>query len=304
VKLCLHRVLPCLLLAAVIGNSQDPASSQTPAPPPSTPAPVQQPSATLRAPVEVPSLVNNGHGLSLDVLYWFGKSSPDLRGGATDVNTQPGNFNYNSSYSSDKAIHYRVSIPIGNNSVVRSSYFQTQRTGFTTIPVDSILFGQAVVGGDPAATRYKIEGFKVSYEYLSYFWKRRSSEVRFKTLYELQRISVTNEVDDFVLNNDGVTYTVNTATGSRAVFLPTFGVGIEYTMSPHFRIEARGSGFGLPHKGDIGDAEATLAYRRGRIEILGGYRFLHFKTNPKSDQYNVGNLYGPYAGLRFYWKKQ
>jgi hypothetical protein len=216
--------------------------------------------------------VNNGHGLSLDVLYWFGKSSPDLRGGATDVNTQPGNFNYNSSYSSDKAIHYRVSIPIGNNSVVRSSYFQTQRTGFTTIPVDSILFGQAVVGGDPAATRYKIEGFKVSYEYLSYFWKRRSSEVRFKTLYELQRISV--------------------------------GVGIEYTMSPHFRIEARGSGFGLPHKGDIGDAEATLAYRRGRIEILGGYRFLHFKTNPKSDQYNVGNLYGPYAGLRFYWKKQ
>jgi hypothetical protein len=309
VKLCLHRVLPCLLLAAIIGKSQDPASPQTPAPPASTPVPPastqtppQQPSATLRAPVEVPSLVNNGHGLSIDAVYWFGKSLPDLRGGATDVNTEPGNFNYTT--SQDKAIGYRLSVPIGTNAVVRSSYFQTQSTGFTFLPVNSILFGQAVVAGDFAATRYKIEAFKVSYEYLTYFWKRRSSEVRLKTLYEIQRISISNEVDDFVLNNDGVTYTINTATGSRSVFLPTFGLGMEYTMSPHVRVEARGSGFGLPHKGDIGDAEATVAYRRGHIEVIGGYRFLHFKTSPKSDQYNLGSLYGPYAGLRLYWKKQ
>jgi hypothetical protein len=187
---------------------------------------------------------------------------------------------------------------------LRGAYFQTQSTGLTLAPADSILFGQAINGGDFVATRYRIEGFKLSYEYLTYFWKKKNSEVRLKTLWEVQRISVTNEVDDFVPNNDGTTFTLNTASGSRSVFLPTFGLGLEYTMSPHFRMEARGSGFGYIHHADIGDAEATLAYRRGHFELLGGYRYLHFKTSPKSDQYNVGTLSGPYVALRLYWKKQ
>ncbi len=299
-KLRLHRVLFCLLLFAAFGKSQEPASPQTPASPPATQA--QQPSGTLRAPVEVPSVVNNGHGLSLDVIYWFGRSRPILSGGDADPNTEPGNFNYIT--NPNRAIGYRLSIPIGSNAVLRTSYVQTQSTGFAIIPVNSVLFGQAITGGDLAATRYKIEDIKTSYEYLTYFWKKNSSEVRLKTLWELQRISVTNEVDDFSLNNDGVTFTINTATGSRAVFLPTFGLGLEYTMSPHLRIEARGTGFGLLHRGDIGDAEATVAYRRGHIEAIGGYRLLHFKTNPKLDFYNAGTLSGPYVGLRFYWKKQ
>ena len=28
------------------------------------------------------------------------------------------------------------------------------------------------------------------------------------------------------------------------------------------------------------------------------------QTNPKADQYDIGNLYGPYVSLRYYWKKQ
>ena len=101
-KLRLHSVLACLLLAAAAGKSQDLAAPQTPEPPapdaqasPSAPA-AQQPSATLRAPVEVPSNVNNGHGLSLDVVYWFGRSRPVLRGGDAYPysSTGSGNFNY------------------------------------------------------------------------------------------------------------------------------------------------------------------------------------------------------------------
>jgi hypothetical protein len=317
VKLRLHRVLCCLLLAAAVGKSQAPAAAQTPAanpepaqapapPPQAVPSPqtptVPQPTPNLRPPVEVASPVNNGHGLSLDVVDLFGRSRPVLRGGDADGNSEPGNFNYTT--NPGEAIYYRLSIPIGSNGVVRTSYFQTQSTGLATAPANVILFGQAVLGGDTVATRYRFEDIKMSYEYLTYFWKRNSSEIRLKTLYELQRISVSNEVDDFVLNNNETAYTVNTATGSRAIFSPTFGLGMEYTLSPHLRFEARGSGFGYVHHGDIGDVDASVAYRRGRIEAIGGYRLLHFKTTPKSDQYNAASIYGPYVGLRLYWGKR
>jgi hypothetical protein len=331
VKLRLHRVLCCLLLAAAVGKSQAPAAAQTPAAAPEpaqAPAPAQtpapapvpipisppaappspqtptapQPTPNLRPPVEVASPVNNGHGLSLDVVDLFGRSRPVLRGGDADPNTEPGNFNYDTNPSA--AIYYRLSIPIGSNGVVRTSYFQTQSTGITTAPANEILFGQPILGGDTVATRYRFEDIKMSYEYLTYFWKRKNSEIRLKTLYELQRMSVSNEVDDFVLNNNQTAYTVNTATGSRAIFSPTFGLGIEYTLSPHFRLEARGSGFGYIHHGDIGDVDATVAYRRGRFEAIGGYRLLHFKTSPKNEQYDVGTIYGPYVGLRVYWEKR
>lgn len=312
-KLRLRTVLSCMLLSAAIGKSQAPPAAQEPAitqapataqtPAPEGPAPAaQQPSPTLRAPVEVPSTVNTGHGLSIDAIYWFGRSRPVLRGGDADPYTEPGSFNYTTNPSTP--IGYRLSIPAGANGVIRTSYFQTQSTGFDLAPANVILFGQAVMGGDLVATRYRIEGLKMSYEYLTYFWKRNNSEIRLKTLYELQRISVSNEVDDFVLNNDETTYTINTATGSRAIFSPTFGLGMEYTMSPHLRFEARASGMGYIHHGDIGDVEATVAYRRGHVEAIGGYRLLHFKTSPKSDQYNAGSLYGPYVGLRYYWGKK
>jgi hypothetical protein len=296
-------------LAAIVGKSQEPAVTQTPAPPPaetpaspSTPPPAQPSPATLRPPPEVPSKVNTGQGLSMDALYWFGRSRPVLKGGAADPNTDLGNLKYTT--NPNAPIGVRLSIPIGTNSVLRTSYFQTQSTGFGVAPVDLNLFGQAIVGGDLLATRYRYEGFKVSYEYLTYFWKRNNSEIRLKTLWEVQRISVSNEVDDFVPNNDASAYTVNTASGSNAIFLPTFGLGLEYTVSPHIRFEARGSGMGLLHRGDIGDAEATVAYRRGHFELLGGYRYLHFKTSPKINQYNVGTLSGPNVGIRLYWKKQ
>ena len=132
---------------------------------------------------------------------------------------------------------------------------------------------------------------------------RIASRLRLKTLYELQRISVNNEVDDFVVDTTGALININPILGSQSVFLPTFGLGLEHTLSRHFRWEMRGSGFGLPHRGNIGDAEAEIALRFGHFEVLGGGRWLHFKTTPKAAQYNVENLYGPYVSLRYYWKK-
>ena len=129
-------------------------------------------------------------------------------------------------------------------------------TGVTSAPGNLNLFGQAIAGGDVLTTISDLEGFKLSYDYLTYFWKRGNSELRLKTLYEIQRISVNSEVDDFQVDTTGALVNINPIINSQSVFLPTFGLGLEHTLSRHFRWEARGSGFGLPHRGDIVDAEA------------------------------------------------
>jgi len=314
VKLSFERILLCLLLAVATASAQD--QNQTPAAPaPSAPAPAATttpattpPAATpavtatsTRTP-EVSSPVNTGNGVSFEPIYWFTRGIPVLRGGAGDTNTDPGNLDFTGKMKRSPAA--RVSIPVSKNATIRVSYFKANSfTGTTTAPTNLNLFGQAVTGGDFLTTISDLEGFKLSYDYLTYFWKGRSSELRLKTLYELQRISVNSEVDDFQVDTTGALVNINPIIGSQSVFLPMFGLGLEHTLSRHFRWEMRGSGFGLPHRGNIVDAEAQIAVRFSHFEVLGGGRWLHFKTTPKAAQYNVENLYGPYVSLRYYWKK-
>jgi hypothetical protein len=330
VKSSFERVLLCLLLAAATAWAQD--QNQTPAPAPAAPqvpapAPTAPPSGTTPAPAkpavtatstrtpEVSSRVNTGNAFSIEPIYWFVKGIPVLRAGEawlagagtspgalSDNAANPGSLDYNGKL--DRSPGARVSIPVSKNATLRFSYFKANTaTGVTTAPGNLNLFGQAVAGGDVLTTTSNLEGFKLSYDYLTYFWKRGNSELRLKTLYEIQRISVDNELDDFQVDTTGALVNVNPISGSQSVFLPTFGLGLEHTLSRHFRWEARGSGFGLPHRGNIVDAEAQIAFRVSHFEVLGGGRWLHFKTSPKAAQYNVETMYGPYVSLRYYWKK-
>jgi hypothetical protein len=307
VKSSFERVVLCLLLLAATAWAQDqtPAAPAASAPAPSATTPPSVPpaaTATSTRTPEVSSPVNTGNRLSIEPIYWFVKGIPVLRGGAADTNTDPGNLDYTGKLNRSPGA--RVSIPVSKNATIRVSYFKANSfTGTTSAPTNLNLFGQAVTGGDFLTTISDLESFKLSYDYLTYFWKGRSSELRLKTLYELQRISVNSEVDDFQVDTTGALININPINGSQSVFLPTFGLGLEHTLSRHFRWEARGSGFGLPHRGDIVDAEAQIAFRVSHFEVLGGGRWLHFKTTPKAAQYNVETMYGPYVSLRYYWKK-
>jgi hypothetical protein len=311
VKSSFESVVLCLLLAVATSRAQNQNPGQNPnqapapsATPPSAPAPAATSAATAtssRTP-EVSSRINTGNELSFEPIYWFPRGIPVLRGGAADINTDPGNLDYTGKLKRSPGA--RVNFPVSKNATLRVSYFKANSyTGVTTAPVNLNLFDQAVTGGDILTTISDIEGFKLSYDYLTYFWKRGNSELRLKTLYEVQRISVSNQVDDFVVDTTGALININPIIGSQSVLLPTFGLGLEHTLSRHFRWEARGSGFGLPHRGDIVDAEAQIAFRVSHFELLGGGRWLHFKTTPRAAQYNVETMYGPYVSLRYYWKK-
>jgi hypothetical protein len=326
VKSSFERVLLCLLLAvAATAWAQDQTAAQNPSQTPvtSTPAPAATTPQTTTTPAtatstrtpEVSSPVNTGNGLSFEPIYWFVKGIPVLRAGEAwlagagtspgplDENAaNPGSLDYTGKLQRSPGV--RVSIPVSKNSTLRFSYFKANSyTGVTSAPGNLNLFGQAIAGGDVLTTISDIESFKLSYDYLTYFWKRGNSELRLKTLYEIQRISVNSEVDDFQVDSTGALININPIIGSQAVFLPTFGLGLEHTVSRHFRWEARGTAFGWPHHGDIVDAEAQLAFRVSHFEVLGGARYLHFKTSPQAAQYNVESMYGPYVSLRYYWKK-
>ena len=90
--------------------------------------------------------------------------------------------------------------------------------------------------------------------------------------------------------------------GSKQVILPTLGLGIEYHPARHVRMEAKASGFVIPHHADLWNAEASMVLRMGRVEALLGGRAFHDKTSPQADEYFSHTEYGPYVGVRYMFK--
>jgi hypothetical protein len=291
----------CLLAAAWPGLSQDQAA-QAPAPAPSA---SRSSAAAPPPPRETPSDVNSGRGLSVEPLYWMTSFHGGLLAGSkfSDTTTSFGNLAYpNSPKQMFGAV---VTVPFGKTDSVRVTYLATQYyvNGGTVAPTALSLFGTDITGGDPLGTSYKLTNFKLSYDFLTYFFKRGNTDFRVKTLWEVQYYSTSNTVIDFVPLSDG-TFSPNSVSKDKNIIYPTFGLGLEHTISKHFRWEAKGSGFMLPHRATLGDAEASVAVRYGRYELIGGGKAYHFKTSVQDDNFIRGTIFGPYVGLRLYWKKQ
>jgi hypothetical protein len=301
VKLRLYSVLACLAWAAAWGSAQVAAPAQNPEPPPAA-SPTPQPSATLAAPKEVASPVNNGMGFAFEPIFWKTSVFPQVRQGATYFRIDSGNFDYPS--SAERAVGGRVSIPIGTNGTFRGSFIQLKSTGATTSPVDLILFGGAAQKDSLLIAQYKIELFKLSYDYLTYFWKKKNSDIRLKTLWEMQRISISNTIEDFITQTDGTLRSGDLSQGTKSILAPTLGLGLEQNVSRHFRWEARASGWAMPRRSVIGDMEAAVAFRTGHFELLLGAKYLYFKTSPKGEQLQKATISGPFLSLRYYIKRQ
>ena len=92
------------------------------------------------------------------------------------------------------------------------------------------------------------------------------------------------------------------ATGSRRVILPTLGAAMQYVASPRLNLEAKVSGFGIPHHADILDAEGSVAYRISHVQIIGGGKFYHLETSPQNEQFFRASIAGVFVGLRWLGK--
>lgn len=298
----------CVLAAAWPGLAQDQAGQpQEPSPSPSSQSPSSQTTAAAPAPPrETASDVNSGRGLSIEPLYWLTSSgNAGIRGGSKFSSTVSSSGNLNYSDLPKEMIGAVVTVPAGRSNAVRVTYFAARSfvNGGAVAQTPLNIFGTGITAGDPIATSYKFTNFKLSYDFLTYFFKRGNTDFRVKTLWEIQYFSTNNSLVDFVPQPDG-TFVPTSINKDKTIIYPTFGLGLEHTISRHVRWEAKASGFALPHKAALGDAEASIAFRFGRIEFIGGGKMYHFKTSAQDDNFVRGTIYGPYAGIRLYWKKQ
>jgi hypothetical protein len=289
-------------LAAVAVAQQTPVPVTGPSTSPSTAVAPQ-----AQAKVQEPPMIEDG-GISVQLDYWLARDTPTTRGGS-------GNFVYfpsalvfpgNSKYAEGAML----SFPAGKQNSLRFSYFHVQGHGETTLSQPITLYTTDYAAGDQLNNNYRIQGAKLSWDYLSYTFRNPgwSNGLRFKTLYELQYVNISTDSDspneEAIVNSGTTAYLSQSsflASGSKTVVLPTFGGELEQAAGKRFRWEVMGSGFGLPHHGVIWDGQADIALRFGKAEALLGYRAFHFETSSSSsDQYYKETLSGAFVGLRYY----
>jgi hypothetical protein len=256
------------------------------------------PAPTTPPPTPDPQIIEDG-GISIEPIFWLNRAQASLYSGHTA--TAFGDL----SYPGDSKFAYgaELGIPAGRANTLRFSYFRVQGNGNSTIPAQgATIFSEAYAAGDYIAASYRVQNAKISWDYLSYTFK---NHIRFKTLYEVQWVTVSMAASaPFVaVTTDASTGTTdtNSSNGSKNLFYPTLGGEFEQALNKHVRWEVKASGFGLPHHADIWDAQGDIAFRIRNVELLAGGKGYHFKTSPGTDQYFADTLQGAFVGLRYYW---
>ena len=313
------RIQPRIFLSLVLlsigcawqawAQTAPPAPAQTtPAAPAQTQTPqsAPQPAPAPKTPAKSESGYDTSDGqFSFRALYWYNPTKPVMATGHTAVLNTVANLNFG---DKSKATPYvELSFPAGKLNSIRISAFRTQGSGNSTAPqippYDTyLIWGSTFSPGDPLVTNYTIENVKLSLDYLSWPFPLKNARFRVKTLWEVQYTNVKSSINaPFSPTQDASGNAIQTAgSGSNWFIWPSLGMGIEYMASKHFRFEAKGSGFALPHLPTLWDTEAFFAYRSGSFEVDFGGKAFHFKTSPRRDEYMRATMPGAYIGIRWY----
>jgi outer membrane protein with beta-barrel domain len=196
-----------------------------------------------------------------------------------------------------------INLPLTSTDMLSISGFITKGASNSTAAQDLDLFGTTYNSGTYLTSTFTLKSFKASLQDLLFpYPKKEGQRWRFKTLLEVQYDSIKTGINaPFapVTDSSGNSLVTN-STGSLWVVYPTLGLGTEYHLTRNLEFDVNGSGFAIPHHAVIGDAQGTLAYRLGHIELMAGAKFYHVKTSPQGTEYFKTTLWGPYAALRWY----
>lgn len=191
-----------------------------------------------------------------------------------------------------------LTIPVIKRNQVRISYFRTNASGVVpSTPTDLLLWGGTYTKGTYLTTNYHLQNVKVSYEFLTWPFPIGNRKIRLKTLYQFQYTHMTTGFD---APQESTVNGPNTASGNKTVYSPALGIGLDYYVTPKFRLEAEATGFAIPHRWTLWDADASAAYRVGKLELRVGAKAFHFRSSPKQDYYLRGTFAGAFVGVRFF----
>jgi hypothetical protein len=236
---------------------------------------------------------------SLELYYLETIAQPALRQGTASTDTKtPGNLNLPRKAVANPGAVF--SFPAGRENTLRVSYFRLQGRGDMVAARDFALFSEGYSAGDFLATRYTLQNAKVSFDYLSYPYPPEDSKFRFRLLFEGQYTTIQTTINAPRKTDTAGNPAPITGQGSKWFIYPTLGGAVERALSKHFRVEVKATGFAIPHHAAIWDAEASAAYRHGKVEFLLLAKAFHFKTSPKQDEYMKATLPGVGVGLRWY----
>lgn len=188
-----------------------------------------------------------------------------------------------------------LSIPITRTGELKFEGSITKGDGNQVATADTDLFSTQFYNGDQLSTQYQITRAKLYLDDLLYPHKFPVAKFRVKSLWEVQFIKLKSTIDAPLVTAG------ETGQGTEQILLPTFGLAAEYAIARHVLLRVAGSGFGLYHKSDIWDGEATISVRRGQWEVVAGGKAFHFKSSPNNDEYVTGTIVGGFAGLRWHW---
>jgi hypothetical protein len=200
---------------------------------------------------------------------------------------------------------------VGLHNTLHFSYFETKASGnVESIPTTLHLWDQTYEPGTYLATNYRLQNGKVSFEYLTWPYPVESRRFRLKTLWQIQYTSIRSSFDapkksifdengNLILDAAGnpISYS---GIGSRWFISPEFGLSTTYYSGRHVRFEASAAGWTFPHHNSVWDADASVNFKYGHVELRIGGKGFHFKTSTKSDYFSRGTMGSAFVGVRWY----
>jgi hypothetical protein len=245
----------------------------------------------------------DGGTASFELFYWYNPTHPHMRTGVgATAGTNPSTLDYPGKSQPSPGIV--VNLPGGKYNTVHISYFQTTSHQAGSTPTQALnFFGTDYAAGYAIDSGYSIKNVQFSWDYMTWPFPIEGSTFRLKTLWQVQVTSIHTLIDGpFEVDTSGNSSPVASEKTNWFAY-PSFGLAVEKIFSKNLRWEARGSGFGLPHRASIGDVESTINYRHKSFELVIGAREFYFKTNPGKTEYVRASLPGAFVGLRWYYPK-
>lgn len=289
-----NTLVSTLAFAAVTASAllaQQGAAPAQPTPAPQQPVPAK-PVPAREEKAKVPDYPDP-RTLTIGAFYWLTvpTNGPDVLGGKTA--TAYGNVFGTGKDKPGPGVE--ASLPITRTGELKFEAFELKGVGNQTLTKDTAPFANQFTKADYLATSHTILGGRLYLDDLLKPYKFPVAKFRLKSLWAVRYLVAKNTIDAPKNTNE------TTATGNRQVVLPEFGLAAEYALAPHVLFRAEGSGFGIPHGSYVWDGAAMVSVRRKKLEIVGGFKALGFKTTPNKDYFVRDMISGGFVGLRYHW---
>ena len=304
-----------LSVLAPASRAQNPQKPPPQAPPPpqvnpSTQAAIaaQAAQAAPKPPASTAPDYPDPRDLTIGAFYFLpvGQSEPGIFGGSqitynsTGAIESPPYETLTNLGKLRKSPGIEISAPITRTGSLHLEAFRVQGTSNEYAPASTTIYGQLINQGDYLAISNKVSTAKLYLDDLLFPHKFPVARFRLKSLWGFQYASMGTNANAPLVPVNTSTGVGEDAVGSRSIYLPTFGLAAEYAIARHVLLRVDASGFGIPHHSDLWNADATVAWRIGYIEVVVGAKAFHMKSSPQNSEYTVATLPGAFVGLEWH----